>query len=153
MIMKFSLEIMRLMISLCLHTQNAFYLSTAFKKSNRYIGSNLCETGKPEHNCSQGQIEKNKMQTNTLRCFKNHGIKTTGLMCKQKSHMAHEYAGHHSRARAYSNSCISLTWYLNWHLSTLICRAFHFLSIIILKINFWHVLVKLEIPSYLIILT
>ena len=37
-------------------------------------------------------------------------------MCKQKSHLAHECAGHRSRERAYLNSCISLETYLNWQL-------------------------------------
>ena len=53
------------------------------------------------------QKEK-KMQMNTWRCFKNHGIVLFGLMCRQKSHMAHQCSDHHSRERAYLNSCISL---------------------------------------------
>ena len=47
-----------------------------------------------------------KMRENTRRCFENCGIIFFGLMYKQKSRMAHEYAGHHNRA---------WTNFLNWH--------------------------------------
>ena len=93
------------------------------------------------------------MQINSWRCFKNYGIIRFGLMCRQKSHMAHECSGHHNRTQACLNSCISLEYYLNRHLRTQIVTSIHFLSMSIFKINFWLVPVKLEIPSYRRILT
>ena len=94
-----------------------------------------------------------KMQITSWRCFKNCGIIRFGLMCKQMAQMAHEYASHRSRARASLNSRTSLKYYLNWHLRTYTLTSLRWLSMSIFKINFWHVLVKLEIPSYLRMLT
>ena len=84
-----------------------------------HIGSNLCEATKiwgfcrklfPRPTC------KKNMQTNSWRWFKHYGILRFGLMCRQKSHLAHEYAGHRSRERACLNSCISLEniWIAIW---------------------------------------
>ena len=47
---------------------------------------------------SQGKNEKQNMQTNMWRHLKNHGIICFGLICKQNSHMTHEYAGHRNSA-------------------------------------------------------
>ena len=46
-------------------------------------------------------------------------------MCRQKSHLALENAGHRSRGRACLNSCISLEKYLNCHLKTQTLTSFH----------------------------
>ena len=53
--------------------------------------------------------QEKKMRRNMYRCFKNYDIICFRLMCTQKSHMAHAYAGYHSLAR---------TNFLNWHNNT-----------------------------------
>ena len=65
----------------------------------------ICEVGDAflSHNLDRKYViskakQEGEMRENTRRCFKNYGIILFGLMYKQKSRMAHDYAGHHSRA-------------------------------------------------------
>ena len=73
----------------------------------------ICEVGDPilSQNLDRKYVvskdkQGGEMRENTRRCFKNCAITFFGSMYKQKSRMAHEYAGHHGRAR---------TNFLNWH--------------------------------------
>ena len=76
----------------------------------------ICEVGDPflpqnldrKYVVSKAKDDKQEgeMRENTRRIFKKYGIIFFGLMYKQKSRTAHDYAGHHSRAR---------TNFLNWH--------------------------------------
>ena len=93
------------------------------------------------------------MPKNTWRYFKNNESITPGLMFDHKSHMSHVYTSHRNSARASLNGCNSLTSHQKLYLRKVLFLSLHFLSVDTSKINFQHVLKKLEIPSYLRILT
>ena len=77
--------------------------------------------------------QRKQMRKTTCRFFKNYGIICFGFMCKQKSHMAHEYAGDDSRARRISwtgtamptQSTKYLTKIVSYAVDALIISALH----------------------------
>ena len=89
------------------------YIKNKFLTCTREVGDpTLSRNIELKYVVFKGQIERIQMQTNSWRWFKRYGILRFGLMCRQKSHFAHEYAGYRSRERACLNSCISLEIYI-----------------------------------------
>ena len=121
-----------------------------------HIGSDLCQATKT---CSSSRKlfpsskKKKKVQKKTWRCFKNNESITPGLMFDHKSEMSHVYTSHRNSARASLNGCISSTLHQKLYLRKVLFLSLQSLSVDTSKNNFQHVLVKLEIPSYLRILT
>ena len=74
-------------------------------------------------------------------------------MFDHKSHVSHVYTGHRNSARASLNGCNSLTSHKKLYLRKVLFLSLQSLSVDTSKMNFQHVLKKLEIPSYLRILT
>ena len=70
-------------------------------------------------------------------------------MFDQKSHMSHVYTSHRNSVRAPLNGCILLTLHQKLYLKKVLFSSLQSVSVDTSKINFQHVLVKLEIPSYL----
>ena len=75
------------------------YIQNIFLTCTREVGDPVLSQNVDLEHAVLKTKQEIKMQTKTLRSFKDYSFTFFGLMCKKKSHMAHEYAGHRSRVR------------------------------------------------------
>ena len=121
-----------------------------------HIEQNLCmatKTCSSSRNLFSSSKTNRKVHKHTWRCLKNNESISPGLMYDHTWHMSHVHTGHCNSARASVNGCISLSMHQKVYTRKVLFSNIQCLSVVTSKINVWHILAKLEIPSYLRILT